>query len=79
MSTLWSGPSGGAGGPQAGALGVSRLPICDFCLDWAEFHGASTQGRHVNMCPRHFRANGHGAHQRLVLVRPSAHARWNAA
>jgi hypothetical protein len=55
------------------ALAVQRLPICDFCLDWSEYHGKTNSGRTANMCARHFKQHGRGLGngngRRLVVIR----------
>ncbi len=51
------------------AVAVTRLPLCDFCLDHAEYNGRTTHGRRANMCSRHLRAKGGASYERLVLAR----------
>jgi hypothetical protein len=75
MFSLWKEP---AETPAAGneSLAVSRLPICDYCLDWAEFHGETDRSRRANMCSRHFKLKGKGRHQKLVLVHSTGDSRF---
>ena len=60
------------------SLAVTRLPICDFCLAWSEYHGRTNVGRTAYMCARHFKQHGRGVGggngRRLVVITERAQA-----